>query len=266
MRIALVSLDQKWLDKDANFVQCEPYTRQAAEAECRLIVFPEMTLTGFAPEVKEIVESVDDSATLNRFAELARSHSIYIVFGACLRDDRAAKPYNTLCVATPDGECELLYRKVHLFTYAGEEHYLSAGDQLSTLAIDGVSFGLSICYDLRFPELFSAMTARSDVLLLIANWPSKRGSHWHALLRARAIENQSVMIGVNRIGTDGNGLEYVKSSVIISPEGEPIEAADYRQEMDIYEVDLKESHSYRRNFPTVRDKRYALYREMFDQS
>jgi len=259
MRIALVSLDQTWLDKESNFAECERYTRQASDAGCNAVVFPEMTLTGFAPDVQSIIEPAAESQSMLQFAELAQRYRIDIVFGVCLQGAEEERPFNTLCIATSSGYVEPVYNKMHLFTYADEDRFLTAGDQIAIRNICGIRFGFAICYDLRFPELFSLLAKQSDALMVIANWPARRVDHWRTLLLARAIENQCSVVGVNRIGADGNGLQYEKSSFVVQPEG-IVQSPDFSSEvLDIYEIDPEENCFYREQFPTVRDKRYELY-------
>jgi len=124
-------------------------------------------------------------------------------------------------------------------------------------------FGFAICYDLRFPELFSAMAEACDVIVVIANWPSSRVSHWNVLLRARAIETGSPVFGVNRTGIDGNNIDYGNnSSILVMPNGEVEDASFSSGNLSIYEIDKQQLKAYYNNFPTTRDKRYDLYEKI----
>lgn len=138
-----------------------------------------------------------------------------------------------------------------------------AGADLNLMRVDDVIMAPAICSYLRFPEIFSAIASRVQLILVIANWPKKRLVHWYALLRARAFENQCFVVGVNRIGTDGNGIEYQKSSIIFSPQGDTVKEKLVGHEMDIYQLDIVEVAKYRNDFPTIKDKRYSLYRDLF---
>ena len=264
MKCALVSLDQRWQEKAANLERCERFAARAREADCALVVFPEMTLTGYSLDTAAIVEDEADSATLARFGELAARRGIAVIFGACLSRPERPKPRNALCLALPDGTSRVLYEKIHPFSFAGEEAVFGAGERLGLAEIDGVRIGAAICYDLRFPELYSAMAASCDLTITIANWPARRVAHWRALLPARAIENQCYAVGVNRIGRDGNGLDYEKSSMAVSPEGAVLAPIEGDEEFDIYEIDPKRVADYREAFPTVRDKRHVLYRTFLE--
>jgi omega-amidase len=126
-----------------------------------------------------------------------------------------------------------------------------------------MNIGAAICYDLRFPELYAAMANHCDTIITIADWPTRRVSHWRSLLVARAIENQCFMFGVNRIGIDGNGLIYQKISIVVTPDGELLEPVILGHELDIYDIEPSDAAAtYRALFPTLRDKRYALYSDL----
>lgn len=263
MRIAIVSLDQYWLNKDKNYKQCKNYIGSAKKSHSDLVIFPEMTLTGYSLDVDSIVEEEEFSTTLLDFSKLAKENEINIIFGACLSHKETGKPRNMFCLATPDGTSKPLYSKVHPFSFSGENDVIEAGDIPSIFNLLNCNFSASVCYDLRFPELYSATALKTEVGIVIANWPSARIHHWNTLLIARAIENQTYMIGVNRTGRDGNNLEYVKSSYIISPEGDVIEPILSDDLLDVFELDLAEVRKYRNQFPTLKDKRYEDYCRYF---
>lgn len=262
MRIALVSLDQRWQDKDANFSRCADFTREARARGCELTIFPEMTLTGYSLDMTASGEPEAGSSTLAHFGELAREVGHAIVFGACLINPATGRPRNQFCLASPDGASRAIYAKMHPFSFAGEDKVLEAGESVGTASTGKLRFGASICYDLRFPELYSAMASACNAAIAIANWPAKRVAHWRALLVARAIENQLYMLGVNRIGSDGNRLTYEKSSCVVAPDGTLLEPVLAGEELDIYDLDPDTADRYRTEFPTVRDKRYSLYNEL----
>lgn len=259
MRVALASLDQAWQDKEANFGRCAALAEEAAKQGCSLVVFPEMTLTGYCLDVA-VAEPLDDSPSLARFGGLARRFGIDLIFGASLVEAGSSLPANRFCVAWRSGRVEAPYAKVHPFTYVGEEKVFRAGSALAVTKAGGMRIGCGICYDLRFPESFSVMASACDALVVIANWPARRVGHWRTLLQARAIENQCYVLGVNRTGRDGNGLDYVKSSLLVAPDGSLPEPVSSQGKLDVFEVEPAEVHRYREAFPTVRDKRFDLYR------
>lgn len=261
MKIALVSLDQQWENKDAN-KQKVAATLALIAAHCTgidLVVYPEMTLTGFTMESERIKEEEGSSDTIVFFEEQAKKYSVNIAFGVVLA--KGEKATNNLVVVSEQGVLAT-YAKIHPFSYAGENDYYQAGNELKKLTIGGATIGLSICYDLRFPELYQAYSKDCQVLLNIANWPERRVTHWKALIKARAIENQVFVVAVNRIGTDGNGLQYVASSEIVSPYGEELKGVSLSEEVAVYEIDLGEVAQYRKEFPVKNDRKITLYKDI----
>ena len=263
MRLALVSLNQIWLDKKTNFSRCGNLAKAAADQGCDLIIFPEMTLTGYSLDAKAIAEPAEHSSSMKWFGELSKNVGIDVIFGACLWDSESEVPQNSLCLANRKGESVVIYSKMHPFSFAGEASVLKAGQSLGFAKSADFLLGCSICYDLRFPELFSIMAANCNAVVNIANWPVQRIAHWRALLVARAIENQLFVFGVNRIGTDGNGLQYEESSMAIAPDGTVLKPVHSDIEIAIYEFNSMETKEYREAFPTVRDKRYDLYQKLY---
>ena len=236
MKLALVSLNQHWLNKEKNFIQCCSYAQQASQLGCDLIVFPEMTLTGFAPEVKEIHEREEQSESLEMFSELAEQHNISILFGVSVILKGNVKPSNVVCYAEPNKHVKTIYSKNHLFAHANEDQYFAEGTEQVIFTVADIKFGLAICYDLRFPDLFFAMSAECDAFLVIASWPKERVDDWRALLKARAIENRTMAIGANRTGCDGNGLEYVESTCIYLSSGVDLKPISCSEDMKLFVI------------------------------
>lgn len=265
MRLSLVSLDQQWQAKETNLERCSDFIKEAKEKGSQLIIFPEMTLTGYSLEVSLIAEEENESRTLKQFGKLALESEIFIIFGACLLDASTRKPRNVFCLARPDGTSEVVYAKVHPFSFVGEDRVLEAGNKLGISTIDCITVGAAVCYDLRFPELYAAMAPRVNAIVTIANWPLQRVQHWKSLLIARAIENQCFMLGVNRTGQDGNGLTYEKSSMAVNPDGIVLEPIWQSKYLDLYEIDPEEVRNFRAIFPTISDKRYSLYIKLFEE-
>lgn len=259
MKIALISLDQKWEDKSYNLQRCQLFIEQAAKQNVDLIIFPEMTLTCFSFNTKAIAEEQISSPSLKAFSELAKKNHIAIVVGLVLMSN-SEKCLNTLVAFSNSGEEKARYIKIHPFSFAGENQFFDSGNQLASMDLCGFKIGFTICYDLRFPELYSALAKDCNVLINIANWPKKRVSHWRTLLQARAIENQSYMLGVNRIGTDGNGLEYAPSSMIFDSNGERLVPLTTESEVDIFKLSLDSLKEYISSFSTKQDRQIELYR------
>jgi len=257
MTIALVSLDQVWEDKEANLVICEKFIKEASFKDVELIVFPEMTLSGFSINIEKTAEDKKNSETILEFQTFAKNYNIAILFGIVIKDGE--KALNKSIFIDDSGKVLGEYTKVHPFSFSGENQYFNAGNELSIVKYKNYNIGLSICYDLRFPELYSALAKSSDVIINIANWPKKRVDHWNTLLKARAIENQLYIVGVNRTGLDGNKLEYVESSNIYSANGDKLECKVY-EEMKIFNIDKILTQKFKDNFVTTLDRKIEFYR------
>lgn len=257
MKVVVASIDTAWEDKGANLACCGALVRRAARAGADLVAFPELTLTGFTMNATSFAEPAAASPSIAAFARLARESRVHIAFGVVLEGNE--RPRNCLVVISRAGEEVARYAKVHPFTHAGEDRYYEAGESAVSVRLDDVAFGLSVCYDLRFPELYRALAPRSDALLVIANWPAARIGHWHTLLRARALDAQAYVIGVNRTGTDGNGLAYPASSEVIDPWGEVVAPDAVEDVLAFYTIDAAVVQDARSRFPTLRDRRPAIY-------
>lgn len=261
LRVALISLDQRWEDKAENMRQCEVLVNQASSLGVKMVIFPEMTLTGFSMNVSAIAESLDGSPTIGAFRSCATRHHLHIIFGAVFWQN--GKGANCLLHMSPDGELLAHYTKMHPFSFSGENKVFTRGNDLAMASIGEWNFGYSICYDLRFPELFTSLAqSRCNVLVNIANWPQRRVHHWRALLQARAIESQAFMIGVNRVGTDGNGLAYEKSSCIFDSNGQELKPLQVSTCIDVYDLNYDTWVAYIKSFSTLNDRRPDLYRRL----
>lgn len=258
MKVALISLNQKWEDKVSNLQRCEELTARASEFGADLAIFPEMTLTGFSMNLDKVAEDRLSSRTAAAFSELARKYTVSVVAGVVIRKGDRAE--NTLIAFDRDGAEKARYAKIHPFSFASEDRFFQAGSQLAKMEMQEFRFGLSICYDLRFPELYSALAKDCDVLINIANWPKKRMGHWLTLLQARAIENQTFFIGVNRTGKDANGLDYESSSHVVNANGEFVQPFFSEKEMDVYEIRREELTSFRKAFSTRQDRLPSFYK------
>jgi predicted amidohydrolase len=263
MRIALVSLDQAWEDKVTNRSRVFEHLYKSVAATVDLVIFPEMTLTGFSMDVHSIGEDPEFSETVDFFRELATGNAA-IAFGVVHIESR--KGSNKLIVVGHDGRILAQHRKMHLFTYAGENQHFKAGDVPAWFELNGLGIGCTICYDLRFPALYQALARHCDVIINIANWPGPRLEHWDTLLRARAVENQLFMVGVNRTGVDGNGLKYERSSKVFGPSGKLIRPVFSDGLIDIVELDEAAVRETRTEFPVLADRRDDLYAQFYGQS
>lgn len=259
MKIALCSLDIVWESPHANLAQCIEKMQIAAEHHARLVIFPEMTATGFSVTNPHIAKTPGLSEFEQGIKAKAKELNICCLFGTVVgQQDMLLN--RALCV---DGQGEVIgqYDKSHLFSFADEHKLFSSDNQLCVTDLDEAKIGLSICYDLRFAELYRAYTlAGCNVLVNIANWPARRVMHWRTLLKARAIENLCYMIGVNRTGEDGSGLSYEQSSDVITPQGEVLEPMATVDNVALYQLDLAGVAQYREQFPALND----IYQKHYD--
>jgi len=259
MKFALVSLNQHWENKDLNKKRINKIVEKLSNYKLDWVIFPEMTLTGFSMNCDRIADK--NNETLYCFKELAKNIKINIIFGAAVLEKDMYK--NKAYAVSADGEVLCEYSKIHLFSIAKENIFYKAGEQVAYFNYDAANIGLTICYDLRFPELYQLLSKSCDIIINIANWPAIRKDHWFTLLKARTIENQVFLIGVNRTGIDGNNLLYKKSSVIYSPSGELVKVSFKSREYDIYDIDTFYVNKIRMSFPVKNDRREKLYEEWF---
>jgi predicted amidohydrolase len=252
MRVAAIQHDIVWEDPKANFAALAPRISGAAAAGARLVVLTEMYATGFSMRTQLTAEPVDGPATSFLVEEAAR-HDVWLAGSIAERVVDGDRPFNTLVLAGPDGTVHR-YRKIHPFTYSGEDDYFQAGDAHVTVRVDDLRVTLFVCYDLRFADEFWTTAPGTDVYLVPANWPDTRRVHWRVLLRARAIENQAYVVGVNRVGTGGR-LTYVGDSAIIDPMGEVLASAAGGEATLVCEIDAATVEQTRDRFRFLQDRR-----------
>ena len=251
MRVAAVQHDIVWADRDANFAALSPLIREAAANGARLVVLTEMFSTGFVVDRDDIGEPAGGPSSAF-LSSMATELGIWVC-GSCPEvADGDPRPYNSFVVAAPDGT-QHRYSKIHPFTYGGEDRHFRAGDSHVTIDVEGIRTSLFVCYDLRFADEFWALAQRTDLYLVPANWPVSRREHWMSLLRARAIENQSWVVGVNRVGSGGK-LDYVGDSRIIDPLGNETVAGD-GQCIVYADVTAESVAQTRERFPFLQDRR-----------
>jgi predicted amidohydrolase len=253
VKVAAIQHDIVWEDPAANFARLAPRLAEAAAAGARLAVLTEMYSTGFSMDTARVAEPVDGPSA--RFlADQAVAHDLWVCGSVPEVHPGDARPANTLVLAAPDGAVHR-YRKIHPFSYGGEHEQYAAGDELVTVAIDGVRCSLFVCYDLRFADEFWGLAATTDCFVIVANWPAARREHWRTLVRARAIENQAYVVAVNRVGRGGK-LDYVGDSAVIGPFGEEVAVADGAVEVTLYaDVDPEHVAATRARYPFLPDRR-----------
>ncbi|MBT8097152.1 MAG: amidohydrolase [Woeseia sp.] len=211
LSIAMIQADLHWHDAKANRTVLAR-SIERLEDGVDLVVLPEMFATGFTMDAPDQAETMD-GATVDWLRETAQRHDAAVCGSLVIADGE--NYYNRFILMHANGDYQT-YDKRHLFRLAGECDHYSAGDTLETLRVKDWRIRPLVCYDLRFP-VWSRRSREHDydLLLYVANWPSPRHQAWETLLRARAIENQCYVVGVNRVGTDGNDVPYAGGSAII---------------------------------------------------
>lgn len=201
------------------------------KVECAdgLILFPEMSLTGFSMHTDITAEHGKE--TVHMCEELARSYGLSIGIGWVAGKENAECCENHYSIITPDAGEILDYIKLHPFAYSGEDAFFEGGSSLPVCRLRDMCLGAAVCFDLRFPEVFQILSDKADMIVVPANWPERRNAHWKALLAARAIENQCYIAGVNCCGLM-DGQYYSGDSCMYAPDGtcmEPVKVIDSRE-------------------------------------
>ncbi|MNK03462.1 (R)-stereoselective amidase [compost metagenome] len=214
-----------------------------------LIVLPEMFNTGFTMKAEELAEDMDGK-TMQWIKKTAASYDCVVTGSLIIKEN--GKYYNRMVWVKPDGDCQY-YDKHHLFGLGDEDKHFSPGTEPVIVELKGWKIRLAVCYDLRFPVWLRNKNAAYDILLLVASWPDKRSSHWRTLIHARAIENQSYVIGVNRVGHDGNQIYHSGHSMCIDPLGNTIYYKPEDEDLYTFSINYTELEKIRRQFPFLKD-------------
>lgn len=254
LKVTLIQVDQVWEDKDANFKKYEALLSQLNETD--LVILPEMFHTGFSMSVGVLAENWENSVGFDFLKKWATTLNAAFYTSLIIRENE--KYYNRGVFVYPNGTVSH-YDKRKSFGLGGEDKFYTAGNKEVIVEWRGWKINLQICYDLRFPELvrnrIENNSAAYDLILYVANWPEKRIAHWDVLIQARAIENQSYVIGVNRVGIDGNQLVYNGGSLVVNPLGEKLLNFTNHQEnmkqIILRMIDLK---SVRTQLPFLKDR------------
>jgi len=228
LKVTLVQTALHWEKADENLLMLEGIIRPLKNST-DLIVLPEMFSTGFSMRAAELAEGMDGTA-VEWMRQMARETGAVITGSLIIREED--KYYNRMIWMRPDGSREH-YDKRHLFSMGKEHQYYSRGRRRLVVGLNGWNLCPLVCYDLRFPEWCRNTTHSKkttsdespgpyDVLIFVANWPERRNFAWKYLLQARAIENQSYVVAVNRIGNDGNGIYHSGDSAVVDPMGEVV--------------------------------------------
>ncbi|MGP9679422.1 amidohydrolase [Halomonas sp. AOP27-A1-41] len=256
LRTSLVQCDLRWEDPQANHDHLVRLLGDLDSRDTDLIVLPEMFATGFTMNSREMAQPMAQSQSVAWLQAQAKARNCVITGSVAIVDD--GQYYNRMIWATPEGDIRH-YDKRHLFRMAGEHERYGMGSQREIVELKGFKLLLSVCYDLRFPVWLRQQPAAQehfeyDVLLCVANWPAPRRQPWRTLLQARAVENLSYVVGVNRVGEDAKGLAYSGDSMLVDFKGEPL--IDHSENTPFIEtgtLDKTELNAFREKFPAWQD-------------
>lgn len=242
LNVVGIQADLFWENPDKNIAYFEDAI-QTLPTETDLVVLPEMFTTGFTMNAAKVAETMNDKA-ISWMKHIASKHQIAITGSLVIKDDN--KYFNRLVFVHPSGKIET-YNKRHSFTLAGEDKVYTSGKESLIIDFKGWKICPLICYDLRFP-VWARNTQNYDILIYMANWPVARIKAWDTLLKARAIENMSYTIGVNRVGKDANDYAYPGNSLIVDSLGKEL------SNLPINEVGLVKATLIKKEQNTVRNK------------
>lgn len=259
MKISCLQMDMLPGQPDANYVKAASLIRLAAAEDTDVVMLPELWDVGFYPRegLKELADP-NGTRVKREMGALAAELKLNIVAGsvAVLRED---KVFNTAFVFNRQGECVAEYDKTHLFSPMGEHEYFSKGNHISRFKLDGVSCGLIICYDLRFPELTRSLSLQgTDILFVVSQWPDVRMHHLKTLCCARAIENQMFLCCCNSCGRTGE-TRYGGGSEIFDPWGGSLCSAGATEKIISAECDISTLAGIRNSINVFADRREELY-------
>jgi predicted amidohydrolase len=261
MKIAVAQISCSLGDPEANLSKVGDFCRRAKETGAELIVFPEMIDTGYSMPVIQKHADHWKTGFVASLQEIANQLSMAIVTGVSERDGSSI--YNSQALVDAKGDIVAKYRKTHLYAVppVEEQTCFASGNAFTTFSLGGLQFGFSICYDLRFPEMYRKLATDQNVgaFVISSAWPFPRVEHFRTLAMARAIENQSYVVASNRVGKD-DALWFCGSSAIVDPRGVVIAAASADRE-ELIHADLSQElvHSVRQRVQSLGHRRQDLY-------
>lgn len=259
LTFTLIQANLHWEDKEANLKMLEKKIN-SIDGKTQVVVLPEMFSTGFSMKPEQMAEKMEDT-TVQWMKKTAAEKKV-ILTGSVIIEDKQADPdgpgyYNRLIWMLPNGQ-HGQYDKRHLFAFANEDQHYTAGTQRLIASVNGWKINLLVCYDLRFPvwarqQFDGEQNFEYDVLIYVANWPERRSTAWKSLLQARAIENQCYVIGVNRVGKDGNDIYHSGDSMVIDPLGEILYHKSHEEDVFTITLDKEHLEEVRQRFQFWRD-------------
>lgn len=258
LSITTIQADLHWENVPANLDMFAGKI-DALQQKTEIVILPEMFSTGFSMNPKALAEKMDGTAI--QWMKTIAAYKKIILGGSLIIEDDG-KYVNRFVWMLPDGNYGY-YDKRHLFAYAGENQHYSPGNRRVIASVKGWKINLQVCYDLRFPvwvrqnksllQPDAEIYPEYDMIIYVANWPQRRSHAWKTLLQARAIENQCYVVGVNRVGNDGNNIYHSGDSMIIDPLGEPLYAGADKEESFTCVLQKEKIDEVRTKFPFWKD-------------
>lgn len=265
LTITTIQTNLHWEDKAANLKMLEEKIMGIQE-KTEIVVLPEMFNTGFTMQPEKLAETMEGE-TVAWMKRVAMEKRVVLVgsvavkteerteTGLSERTETVSSYTNRLIWMLPNGQCGY-YDKRHLFAFAGEDQHYTAGNKRLIASVKGWKINLQVCYDLRFPvwaRQSSSELPEYDLMIYVANWPERRSHAWKTLLQARAIENQSYVVGVNRVGNDGNNIYHSGDSMIVDPLGEVLYTKKDEEDIHTITIDKAQLDTVREKLPFLKD-------------
>jgi len=255
--VAGLQAQQYWEDKEKNLHHFDALLNQYDLTEVDVLVFPEMFHTGFTMNAESLAEEMSDSLGINWLKQKSVQHQCVTIASLIIRENN--KFYNRMVAVFPDGKLDY-YDKQHLFSMAGEDKVFTPGEKTKIIEYKGWKIKLQICFDLRFPEgarngIDESGKPEYDLLVYNANWPKRRIAHWDILIPARAVENQCFVLSVNRVGTDGNNIEYNGHSQLVDGWGNTLQRVDNSEEMFVQTINKERLDELRSTLVFLKDRK-----------
>ncbi|WAI00595.1 nitrilase-related carbon-nitrogen hydrolase [Methanogenium organophilum] len=257
VRICCVQAESIPHAPDINLARAQEYAREARKQGASLVMFPEQYPTGWNPHDTGFTDD-GTGVIFQGWAAVAKEAGVHVL--GSYRKETATMPQNVAAVFTPEGDCIAEYAKIHLFSPGGEDLSFLPGGELATFTLGGIRFGIAICYDLRFPDLFCAYARTGcSAVIVPAAWPCARLKHWNLFLHARALENQMYVAGINPAEGRAGG-EYCGGTAVINPQGEAVARVEGGgPALLLADINPAEVLAARAAFPVCADRRDDLY-------
>ena len=256
IKVSAIQMESVIADKKANFKKIEKLIAENIQPDTDILILPELWNVGWAcNKFVDAAEEIKNSPTITLLSNIAQSYKINILGGSFVLKEND-KLYNTCPVINREGNIIAQYRKNHLYSYYddSEGSYITRGDNPVMVNIEGIKYGLTICYDIRFPEIYRAYRkAGADILVNMAAWPLSRAIHWDSLTQARSVENQTYMVALTQTGTLPTGAKNLGHSLIYDYSGNIIDEIDTQEGIITAVLDIEAMYEFRDKCTVLKD-------------